>query len=198
LRLGKRINNEEFSGELRREDVTKLRITDSFTNKVRSSPKNVTSRELFLSPIRRNEIDQITSLIMVISPCTCIPDSRDESMSALEKKETGMVQAARTTEIPEGTMKGVIVAGKQVLIAHVGERFYAMDAICSHMSGYLPAGTLHGNLVTCPIHEAEFDLTSGKVIKNVSQVIRLASHGKAKDLQVHEVKVVGDDVLVRV
>ena len=135
-------------------------------------------------------------LITVINSCVCIRDLRDVCMSAPEKN--GMVQAAKTAEVPEGTMKGVIVAGKQVLIAHVGERFYAVDAICSHMSGYLPAGTLRGNLVTCPIHEAEFDVRSGKVIKNVSQVIRLASHGKAKDLQVYEVKVVGDDVLVKV
>ena len=138
------------------------------------------------------------NLITVISPRACIRGSRDERMSASEKKEIGMVQAAKTTEVPEGTMKGVIVAGKQVLIAHVGERFYAVDGICSHMSGYLAAGTLRGNLVTCPIHEAEFDVRSGKVIKNVSQVIRLASHGKAKDLQAYEVKVVGDDILVKV
>ena len=137
-------------------------------------------------------------LITVINSYVCIRDSRDERMSASEKQESGLVQAAKTSEVPEGTMKGVIVAGKQVLIAHVGERFYAVDAICSHMSGYLPAGTLRGNLVTCPIHEAEFDVRSGKVIKNVSQVIRLASRGKAKDLHVYEVKVVDDDVLVKV
>jgi nitrite reductase/ring-hydroxylating ferredoxin subunit len=119
-------------------------------------------------------------------------------MSAPEKQEAGMVTAAKATEVPEGTMRGAIVAGKQVLIAHVGEHFYAMDAICSHMSGYLPAGTIGGNLVTCPIHEAEFDVRTGKVVKNVSQVIRLASHSKAKDLKVYAVKVVGDDILVKV
>jgi nitrite reductase/ring-hydroxylating ferredoxin subunit len=119
-------------------------------------------------------------------------------MSAAEKPETGLVPAAKTTDFPEGTMRGVIVAGKQVLIAHVGERFYALQAICSHMSGYLPAGTLRGNLVTCPIHEATFDVRTGKVIKNVSQVIRLASHSKAKDLQTYEAKVLGDDILVKV
>ena len=118
-------------------------------------------------------------------------------MSAPEKENAGMVQAAKTTDIPEGSMKGVIVAGKQVLIAHTGGQFYAMDAICSHMSGYLPVGKLHGNLVTCPIHEADFDITSGKVVKNVSTVIRLASHKVAKDLQTFEVKVVGDDILIK-
>lgn len=136
--------------------------------------------------------------IMVISLRIRIREPRDDTMSVSEKENVGIVQAAKTTEIPEGMMKGVIVAGKQVLIAHVGGRFYAIAAICSHMSGYLPVGRLDGNVVTCPIHEAQFDVTSGKVVKNVSTVIRLASHSIAKDLQTFEVKVAGDDVLVKV
>jgi len=80
----------------------------------------------------------------------------------------------------------------------MGGDFYAMDAVCSHLSGYLPKGRLEKGVVTCPVHGAQFDITTGRVVKNVGMSIRMATRREATDLKTYKVKVVGDEVLVAV
>ena len=77
--------------------------------------------------------------------------------------------------------EGFTAKDKQILIANVDGNFYAMDAICSHMQGYLPSGRLERSIVICPVHHARFDVTNGKVSKDVSAALRLILGG-AKDL----------------
>ena len=64
-----------------------------------------------------------------------------------------------------------------------------MDAICSHMGGYLPDGTLEGTIVTCPIHHSKFDVTTGKFLFSTANLM---------DLNTYEVVVGGDEIKVRV
>jgi len=53
--------------------------------------------------------------------------------------------------------------------------------------------------VVCPVHKAEYDLDTGKVVKDVPSVLRLATGGRrATDLKTYEVKVVGDSIQVRI
>lgn len=111
----------------------------------------------------------------------------------------GFVKVGKTTDIKNGSMKGFTVAGKQILVANVDGKFYAVDAICSHSFGYLPKGKLSGHIVTCPVHQAQFDLASGRVVKNVNSLIRLATGGKgASDLTSYQTKVEGEDILIKV
>ena len=41
-------------------------------------------------------------------------------------------------EIHEGSMFTVAVGGNAILLSKIGGKIYAMDAVCSHYSGYLP------------------------------------------------------------
>jgi nitrite reductase/ring-hydroxylating ferredoxin subunit len=59
-------------------------------------------------------------------------------------------------------MKHVEVDGKEVLIANVDGKFYAISDRCGHMNALLSMGNLTGNTVTCPFHGAKFDVTNGK------------------------------------
>lgn len=68
-------------------------------------------------------------------------------------------------ELADGAMTDVEVDGEKLLIAHVGERFYASQGRCPHMHGHLAAGTLEGTIVTCPRHHSQFDLTDGHVVR---------------------------------
>jgi nitrite reductase/ring-hydroxylating ferredoxin subunit len=71
---------------------------------------------------------------------------------------------ASVDEVPVGKMKHVEVAGKEILIANVDGRFYAVDDRCGHMNARLSRGSLRGNIVTCPMHAAQFDVTTGKKV----------------------------------
>src|SRR5713101_487014 len=71
---------------------------------------------------------------------------------------------AETKDIPEGKMKHLEVDGKELLIANAEGRVYALCDRCSHMSAPLSMGTLNGKVVTCAMHGARFDVTTGKKV----------------------------------
>jgi len=110
----------------------------------------------------------------------------------------GFFPAAKVKDVAEGVMVGSMISGNPILICRIGSDFYAMDAICSHFSGYLPRGELKGGVVTCPVHKAQYDVHSGKVVKNIPGLMKMAGGGKAaSDLRTYEVRVVGDSILVK-
>jgi nitrite reductase/ring-hydroxylating ferredoxin subunit len=93
------------------------------------------------------------------------------------------------SEIPQGSLKGFTAGGKKILVANIGGTFHVMDAVCSHMQGDLTKGKLAGTVVTCPRHGSRFDVTTGKVVGNVSSLIRIATGKVATDLKTYPVSV---------
>ena len=73
-------------------------------------------------------------------------------------------RVASVDAIPAGMGTVVEVDGKKVAIFNVEGRFYAVDNACSHRGGPLGEGSLRGNLVNCPWHGAQFDITNGQVL----------------------------------
>jgi 3-phenylpropionate/trans-cinnamate dioxygenase ferredoxin reductase subunit len=57
------------------------------------------------------------------------------------------------------------VDGEAVLLAHVGDEWFAIGATCSHYSGPLAEGLLVGDTVRCPWHHACFSLRSGEPLR---------------------------------
>ena len=109
-----------------------------------------------------------------------------------------MEQVCKASDVPKAAMKGLTVKGRQILVANVDGNFYVVDAICPHMNGYLPSGRLEKNKLVCPVHRARYDVTTGKLVKNVSAVMRVATGGGSRDLQTFRVKVEADDILIDV
>jgi nitrite reductase/ring-hydroxylating ferredoxin subunit len=126
------------------------------------------------------------------------------------------VEVAKTSEISDGKMKHVEVDGKEVLIANVGGKFYAMSDRCGHMNALLSMGNLTGNIVTCPFHGSKFDVTTGKKLsepiltpsqemeplpktwqKFFENVGQLMAHIKTYDQIVYETKVDEDSIKIK-
>jgi 3-phenylpropionate/trans-cinnamate dioxygenase ferredoxin subunit len=102
-------------------------------------------------------------------------------------------KAARTSEVPAGSMKMIMVAGREILVANVNGKHYAIPNRCTHNNGDLSKGTLEGNIVTCPKHGQRFDLTTGKSIQGPKVgFLKL----KGKDTSQFATKVEGDDLLI--
>jgi 3-phenylpropionate/trans-cinnamate dioxygenase ferredoxin subunit len=79
-----------------------------------------------------------------------------------ESAREGFVVAAKANDIHEGSMVGSTVSGNPILISRIGGKFYAIDAVCSHLYGYLPKGELRGSIVVCPVHKAQYDIPQGR------------------------------------
>ena len=81
-------------------------------------------------------------------------------------------RAAKVSEVPAGAIKEVQVAGQAVALANVGGKFYVIDNACLHRGGPLGEGELQGNVVTCPWHGWEYDVTTGKAVQNPSAGVK--------------------------
>lgn len=79
-----------------------------------------------------------------------------------------LVKAAKITQIPAGTIHEVQVDGKAVALANVAGKFHAINNSCMHRGGPLGQGLLEGNVVTCPWHAWQYDVTTGKGVQNTS------------------------------
>jgi len=96
--------------------------------------------------------------------------------------------ACKASDLPEGGKAVVEVGDRLVALFHVGGRFWAIDDLCTHDGGPLAEGELDGYTIACPRHGAQFDIRTGRVL----------SMPATQDTPAHEVKVEGDDVLVRI
>jgi len=76
-----------------------------------------------------------------------------------------VVQVSKIGGLGDGAMKTVDVEGREILLARLGDKYYAADNHCPHMGGKLSKGKLEGTLVTCPRHGSQFDLTDGHVVR---------------------------------
>ena len=65
--------------------------------------------------------------------------------------------------IPPREGRGIEVAGREVAIFNLGDRFLASDSRCPHKSGPLCEGILNGSTVVCPLHGWKIDLETGAV-----------------------------------
>jgi nitrite reductase/ring-hydroxylating ferredoxin subunit len=52
----------------------------------------------------------------------------------IKKEDPGFVEIGKASKISDGKMKHVEVDGKEVLIANVGGKFYAISDRCGHMN----------------------------------------------------------------
>lgn len=96
----------------------------------------------------------------------------------------GLVKVASTKDLEQGKMIGVEVGGKEVFIANMGGKYYAIGNRCTHMGCMLSDGTLRGENVTCPCHGSVFDVKTGNVVKGPAGKLEPAFQVKAEEDQI--------------
>ena len=108
-------------------------------------------------------------------------------------------EVAKIEELKSGTMKALIAEGREILLARVGDKYYAVDNRCPHMKGDLSQGKLEGTVITCPLHGSRFDISNGQVVRWLKGGL-ISKMGKvikpSKALTVYNVKVEDGKVLV--
>ena len=96
--------------------------------------------------------------------------------------------------LSSGEMQQVEVRERALLLARVGDAYYATQARCPHLRAHLARGQLEGAIVTCPGHGSTFDVTTGRnvawtpglpaVVRGVARVF-----SRPQDLNTFAVKV---------
>jgi nitrite reductase (NADH) small subunit len=95
------------------------------------------------------------------------------------------IRVTGTGDVKAG--QGIVaeVNGKTLAIFNVDGNYYAIDNTCIHRGGPLGEGDVEGQVVTCPWHGWQYNVTTGQCVNNPS--------GK---VETYQVKVEGSDVKV--
>ena len=126
-------------------------------------------------------------------PIVCVQhvDARNKSghdgFDRMSESSDGFVAVASVGDIPKGGMKCVAIDRDRVLLAQVDGRFYAISDICGHRNAPLSRGKLDGCVVECPLHFAQFDVRTGKLVDGPVSA----------DVACYETRVEGDTVFVK-
>lgn len=83
-----------------------------------------------------------------------------------QEERYATVDIASIYEVPNGKMKRIEVDGKEILIANINGKFHALSDRCGHSNAPLSRGNLNGSIVTCPLHGAQFNVTTGRKVKD--------------------------------
>jgi 3-phenylpropionate/trans-cinnamate dioxygenase ferredoxin subunit len=112
------------------------------------------------------------------------------------------IEAGKTTDYKDGDKKKVTLKGQEIMLARVGDKFYATQNRCAHMGGDLSAGVLQGTIITCPRHGSQFDITDGHNVRWMSGegiIVSLSKIVKSpRPIRTYHTKVDGDTVLVEI
>ncbi|MFL6372356.1 MAG: Rieske (2Fe-2S) protein [Nitrososphaera sp.] len=74
------------------------------------------------------------------------------------------VMVGKASDIGEGKMTHITAGGKEILIANIKGQYYATGNTCTHAGAELHEGELDGKELTCPLHRAKWDVTSGSLL----------------------------------
>ena len=72
-----------------------------------------------------------------------------------------LIKVAEADDVPPGTAKTAEADGRRIAVFNSGGGYYAIDDACTHRGGALSEGEMEGTVVTCPLHGATFDVTTG-------------------------------------
>lgn len=105
----------------------------------------------------------------------------------VERMSDGFVAVAKTGDLQPGEIKWVAVDRERVVLANVDGEFCALRDVCGHKNAPLSRGRLIGHLIECPLHFAQFDMRTGKLVNGPISA----------DISVYEVRVDGDTIYAR-
>jgi 3-phenylpropionate/trans-cinnamate dioxygenase ferredoxin subunit len=97
-------------------------------------------------------------------------------------------RVAKLSDIPDPGRIVVEVDDCLVVVLHVSGEVFAIDDVCTHDGGPLGEGVLEDHTIACPRHGAKFDIRTGAALTMPA----------TRPTKVHEVKVEGGEVLVRI
>lgn len=96
------------------------------------------------------------------------------------------MKAARLDELSEDEPLGLELGGTSVALFLLEGQVYATSNICTHEYALLSDGFVEDGAVECPLHQARFDIVTGRALCAPAD----------KPIPVYATKMEGDEVLV--
>ena len=104
----------------------------------------------------------------------------------LENAKMNWTRVAGTGQLEDDETLAVVVEGRKIALYRSEGEFFATDNVCTHAYALLSDGFLEDGCIECPLHQARFDIRTGKALCAPATV----------DVTTYPVKVDGEDLLV--
>ena len=100
----------------------------------------------------------------------------------------GWLDIAAASSVPDGDVVAATAGGQEIALVRLGSTVHAINATCTHGNASLCGGFVEDDgSIECPLHQGRFDVATGKAL----------CAPLTQDLQVHQVRLVGDRVWVK-
>jgi nitrite reductase (NADH) small subunit/3-phenylpropionate/trans-cinnamate dioxygenase ferredoxin subunit len=109
-----------------------------------------------LAPVDRQMIDRLAERVVV----------RERGHGEATPVKDVVVTSA--TDIPDGHRKIVQIDGLSIGIFHHKDRWYALRNSCMHRGGPVSTGPLEGDILICPWHGFQYNITTGECLADPS------------------------------
>ncbi|MGE5532988.1 MAG: Rieske (2Fe-2S) protein [Ignavibacteria bacterium] len=63
-----------------------------------------------------------------------------------------------------GELRSFKIRGREILAVNLEGKVFCLDGRCTHAGAPLAEGALNGEVLTCPWHYSQFNITSGEVL----------------------------------
>jgi nitrite reductase/ring-hydroxylating ferredoxin subunit len=114
----------------------------------------------------------------------------DDRATATRRMEEAMgkgwIRVAVLDDVPEGSTRLVEVNGHPVCLYNLAGTICATQDTCPHAEASLADGFIDGDVIECPLHQATFDIRTGKVMTPPA----------TGDLRVYPVQIENDEISV--
>lgn len=94
------------------------------------------------------------------------------------------ILAARVDEIPEGERKILKIDNLSIGLFHHKGNWYALKNVCLHRGGPVCTGTLEGDVLTCPWHGFQYNVTNGHLLVDDSAHLD-SYHVRVQNEEIH-------------
>jgi 3-phenylpropionate/trans-cinnamate dioxygenase ferredoxin subunit len=74
------------------------------------------------------------------------------------------IKIASADALENDEVIAVEAEGKQLALYRSDDEFFASDNVCTHAYALLSDGYLEDGCIECPLHQARFDIRTGKVL----------------------------------
>ena len=96
------------------------------------------------------------------------------------------IKIAQVGQVDEDESLAVDIDGKKLALHFTQGEYFVSDNVCTHQYALLSDGYIEDGCVEYPLHQAQFDLRTGKAMCAPATV----------DIQVYPVKTEGEDIFV--
>jgi len=96
------------------------------------------------------------------------------------------IKIAKVNDFCDKHIKSYSIMGKKIgVVRKENGNFFAIEVGCKHQKADLTQGEIKGMIVTCPRHQWQYDLSTGKCLNHDSV-----------DLRRHELKIEDGDIFI--